>query len=45
MVSFKNAAVRDRSDAADIPPPASSQTLDQEDINIDRTIRSVCRGC
>jgi hypothetical protein len=31
--------------AADIPSSASPQTLDQEDISIDRTIRSVCRGC
>jgi hypothetical protein len=30
---------------ADIPPSVSSQTLDQEDINVDRKIRGVCRGC
>jgi hypothetical protein len=33
--------------AADISPStsASQQILDQEDANVDRKIRSVCRGC
>jgi hypothetical protein len=31
--------------AADIPPSVSPQTPDQEDINVDRKIRGVCRGC
>jgi hypothetical protein len=33
--------------AADVPAStsASQQILDQEDANIDRIIRSVCRGC
>ena len=31
--------------AADIPPSVSPQALDQEDINVDRKIRNVCRGC
>ncbi len=30
---------------ADIPTAASPLTLDQEDVNVDRKIRSVCRGC
>ena len=32
---------------ADVPTPtsASQQTLDPEDANVDRKIRSVCRGC
>jgi len=33
--------------AADVPTPtsASQQSLDQEDANVDRIVRSVCRGC
>jgi hypothetical protein len=31
--------------AADVPAYLSPQTLDQEDINVDRKIRGVCRGC
>jgi hypothetical protein len=33
--------------AADVPPStsASQQILDQEDANVDRKIRNVCRGC
>jgi hypothetical protein len=31
--------------AADISPSVSPQTLDQEDIDVDRKIRGVCRGC
>ena len=33
--------------SADVPTPtsASQQILDQEDANVDRIIRSVCRGC
>jgi hypothetical protein len=33
--------------AADVPvsTSASEQTLDQEDANVDRIVRSVCRGC
>ena len=33
--------------AADIPASisASQQTLDQEDANVDRKIRNICRGC
>lgn len=31
--------------AVDIPSSMSPQALDQEDINVDRKIRSVCRGC
>jgi hypothetical protein len=31
--------------AAEIPPSVSPQTLDQEDIDVDRKIRGVCRGC
>ena len=33
--------------AADVPTPtsASEQILDQEDANVDRIVRSVCRGC
>jgi hypothetical protein len=31
--------------AADIRPSVSPQTLDQEDIDVDRKIRGVCRGC
>jgi hypothetical protein len=33
--------------AADVPTPTSSsqQILDQEDANVDRIVRSVCRGC
>jgi hypothetical protein len=32
---------------ADIPTSASPswQTLDQEDVNVDRKIRNICRGC
>jgi hypothetical protein len=30
---------------ADIPAGASLQTLDQEDVNVDRKIKNVCRGC
>jgi hypothetical protein len=32
---------------ADVPAPtsASEQSLDQEDANVDRIVRSVCRGC
>jgi hypothetical protein len=30
---------------ADIPLTASPEVLDQEDSNVDRKIRSVCRGC
>jgi hypothetical protein len=29
----------------DIPPSLSPQTLDQEDIYVDRKISGVCRGC
>ena len=33
--------------AADVPAStsASEQILDQEDANVDRIVRSVCRGC
>jgi len=31
--------------AADIPAPASQQSLDDEDANVDRKISGVCRGC
>jgi hypothetical protein len=33
--------------AADVPTPtsASQQSLDQEDANVDRIVRGVCRGC
>jgi hypothetical protein len=31
--------------AADIPESDSQLTLDQEDANIDRIVRGVCRGC
>src|SRR5882724_9386309 len=33
--------------AGDVPTPTtpSRQSLDQEDANVDRIIRSVCRGC
>jgi hypothetical protein len=31
--------------AVDIPPSVSPQTLDQEDISVDRKIRGICRGC
>jgi hypothetical protein len=33
--------------AADVPTPtsASQQILDQEDANVDRIVRNVCRGC
>jgi hypothetical protein len=31
--------------AVDIPPSVSPQVLDQEDIDVDRKIRGVCRGC
>jgi hypothetical protein len=31
--------------AADIPQSVSSQSLDQEDIDVDRKIRGICRGC
>jgi hypothetical protein len=33
--------------AADVPASTSvlQQTLDQEDANVDRIIRGVCRGC
>jgi hypothetical protein len=33
--------------AADIPASTtvSQQTLDQEDANVDRKIRNICRGC
>ena len=31
--------------AATIPPIESSQTLDQEDKDVDRKISGVCRGC
>jgi len=33
--------------AADVLPStsASQKTLDQEDANVDRKIRNVCRGC
>jgi hypothetical protein len=33
--------------AADVPasPSPSEQTLDQEDANVDRVIRGICRGC
>jgi hypothetical protein len=30
---------------ADIPRSVSPQVLDQEDIDVDRKIRGVCRGC
>jgi hypothetical protein len=29
----------------DIPASASQQIIDQEDANVDRKIRGVCRGC
>ncbi len=29
----------------DIPPSVSPQPLDQEDIEVDRKIRGICRGC
>jgi hypothetical protein len=31
--------------AVDIPPSLSPQTLDQEDIYVDRKISGICRGC
>jgi hypothetical protein len=31
--------------AADVPPIVSLQNLDQEDIDVDRKTRGVCRGC
>ena len=31
--------------AVDIPPSVSPQTLNQEDISVDRKISGVCRGC
>jgi hypothetical protein len=33
--------------AADVPasPSPYEQTLDQEDANVDRVIRGICRGC
>ena len=31
--------------AMDIPPSLSAQTLDQEDISVDRKISGICRGC
>jgi hypothetical protein len=31
--------------AADIAPSVSPQPLDQEDIDVDRKIRGICRGC
>ena len=31
--------------AADIPESDSQLTLDQEDANVDRIVRGVCRGC
>src|SRR5882724_7442489 len=31
--------------AVDIPPSVSPRVLDQEDIEVDRKIRGVCRGC
>jgi hypothetical protein len=31
--------------AADVREPDSQVTLDQEDANIDRIVRGVCRGC
>ncbi|THD52497.1 MAG: hypothetical protein E8A46_13260 [Bradyrhizobium sp.] len=33
--------------ADDVPasPPPSEQTLDQEDPNVDRIIKGICRGC
>ena len=31
--------------AVDIPPSLSSQTLEQEDIYVDRKISGICRGC
>jgi hypothetical protein len=32
---------------ADVPssPSPSEQALDQEDVNVDRVVRSICRGC
>ena len=31
--------------AADVLESDSQQTLDQEDANVDRIVRSICRGC
>jgi hypothetical protein len=31
--------------AVDVPAPPSSQTLDQEDADVDRKISNICRGC
>jgi hypothetical protein len=31
--------------AADVPRPDSQLSLDQEDANVDRIVRGVCRGC
>jgi hypothetical protein len=31
--------------AADVHEPDSQRTLDQEDANVDRIVRGVCRGC
>jgi hypothetical protein len=31
--------------AVDVPPFLSPQTLDQEDIYVDRKISGICRGC
>jgi hypothetical protein len=31
--------------AADVLKPDSQVTLDQEDANVDRIVRGVCRGC
>jgi hypothetical protein len=31
--------------AADVLKPDSQLTLDQEDANVDRIVRGVCRGC
>ena len=31
--------------AVDIPPSLSLQTLDQEDVYVDRKISGICRGC